>query len=82
MIATSSTTQKNKPLSLSDDTVSGYVLGFNDDRLGSKLLAMGVLPGSKVEVLRKAPFGGGVVLKVDHHYLALRAQEAACILIK
>ncbi|MDX1941471.1 MAG: FeoA family protein [Saprospiraceae bacterium] len=61
---------------------SGIVSQFSDDQLGSKLLTMGVLPGSQVEIVREAPFGGGVVIKVDNNYLALRKQEAECILLK
>lgn len=57
-------------------------MGFSNDQVGSKLLAMGVLPGSKIRVVREAPFGGGIVVKVDNNYLALRKQEAACILLK
>lgn len=61
---------------------SGTVAQFSDDQLGSKLLTMGVLPGSQVEIVREAPFGGGVVIKVDNNYLALRKQEVQCILLK
>lgn len=60
----------------------GTVARFNDERLGSKLLAMGVLPGSRLEILRAAPFGGGVVVKIDDHLLALRKEELLCIILK
>lgn len=45
-------------------------------------MAMGVLPGSRVEVLRSAPFGGGLYVKVDNLLLALRSEEAQIILIR
>lgn len=61
---------------------SGIVANFTNDQIGSKLLAMGVLPGSEIKIMQEAPFGGGVVVKVDNHYIALRKQEAACILLK
>ncbi|MEN0006030.1 MAG: FeoA family protein [Bacteroidota bacterium] len=61
---------------------AGYIDSFTDKRAGSKLLAMGVLPGSKVEVLRAAPFGGALYVKVNQSYLALRTKEAASILLK
>ncbi len=61
---------------------SGIVAQFTNNQIGSKLLAMGVLPGNKIEVVREAPFGGGVIVKVDNNFLALRKQEAACILLK
>lgn len=45
-------------------------------------MSMGVLPGSHVEVVRKAPFGGGCYVKVDNFYLALRREEAASVVLK
>lgn len=61
---------------------NGIVSQFTDQQIGIKLLAMGVLPGSRLQVVRQAPFGGGMIVKVDHNFLALRAEEAACILLK
>lgn len=61
---------------------AGFIARFTNDQIGCKLLTMGVLPGSRVEVMRTAPFGGGLVVKVDSNYFALREQEAACILLK
>ena len=39
--------------------VSGVVSHFGDQHLAGRLMATGVLPGSRVEVLRSAPFGSG-----------------------
>lgn len=69
-------------MSIQKSGVAGIVAQFANEQIGSKLLAMGILPGSWLEVVREAPFGGGVVIKVDNNYLALRKQEAACILLK
>lgn len=62
--------------------VSGVVSHFGDQQLAGRLMAMGVLPGSRVEVLRSAPFGGGFYVKADNLLLALRSEEAQSILIR
>jgi ferrous iron transport protein A len=62
-------------------TTSGYVARFLDERIAGKLMAMGVLPGSHVRLIRRAPFGGGWYVKVDNLLLALRQQEIECIVL-
>ncbi len=71
-----------KQLSQMKPGIPGFVVQFTNEQIGCKLLAMGVFPGSRIEVVRKAPFGGGLFLKIDQNYLALRQQEAACILLR
>ncbi len=80
MVAISNITSKQA--SIVKVGMAGIVAQFTNEQIGSKLLAMGILPGSRLEVVREAPFGGGIVVKVDNNYLALRKQEAACILLK
>ena len=60
----------------------GTVVNFTDDHVASKLMSMGMLPGSAIEVIRIAPLQGGLYLKVDGNGLALRMQEAAHIQVK
>ncbi len=55
---------------------------FSDDQIAGKLLTMGVLPNSKIEVIRVAPFKGGYYLKVDGKGLAIRENEAANIILE
>jgi ferrous iron transport protein A len=62
--------------------LKGEVSHFSNERIGSKLMAMGVLPGSQIEYIRKAPFGGGCYVKVDNVMLGLRKAEAASIVLK
>ncbi len=71
-----------KQLSQMKPGKAGFVAQFTNEQLGCKLLAMGVLPGSRVEIVREGAFGGSLYLKVDGNYLALRRQEAACILLR
>ena len=61
---------------------TGLVAGFNQRLLASKLLSMGVLPGSRVTFVRRSPFGGAVYLSVDGQKLALRQDEFAAIVIR
>ncbi len=58
------------------------VVGFTNDQLASRLISMGVLPGSKVELIRKAPFGGGWYARIDNQVIALRKEELECIVMK
>ncbi len=61
---------------------AGIVSHFCNERLAGKLMAMGVLPGSKLQLHRKAPFGGGWYVRVDNMLLALRQEEVDCIVLK
>lgn len=44
--------------------------------LKKKLLEMGIIPGSPLEVLRVAPFGDPVEVKIKGYNLSLRKNEA------
>lgn len=43
---------------------------------------MGILPGTQIEVIRSAPFGGGCYIKADNLLIALRKSEACSIVIQ
>ncbi|HMQ46157.1 MAG TPA: FeoA family protein [Saprospiraceae bacterium] len=73
--------QQNRRLSRLKPGLMGMVEAFKNEQVGSRLMAMGVLPGSRIAVVRQAPFGGGCYVKVDDFYLALRKKEAACVLV-
>lgn len=72
----------NKVLSATLPGKGELVSHFADNQVASKLMAMGILPGSRIELVRKSPLGGGWFVKVDNTYIALRKQEAACIVLK
>jgi len=57
------------------------VIGFSDEFMANRLMAMGILLGSKTELLFKAPLEGGFYFKIDNHRIALRNSEAQSILI-
>ncbi len=58
------------------------VLGFTDQHIASKLLSIGVLPGSQLQIIRKAPGGFVYFLKVDGVSIALRKNELQAIILK
>ncbi|NJL75861.1 MAG: ferrous iron transport protein A [Saprospiraceae bacterium] len=60
----------------------GVVEAFTNDQVGSKLLTMGMRPGTSVEMIRFAPFKGCCYVKAGDCCLALRTNEAACILLE
>ncbi len=43
-----------------------------------RLMEMGLLPGAMVEVLKIAPFGDPLELRVRGYALSIRKREAAC----
>ncbi len=60
----------------------GVVCGFADHCFAHKYMCMGVVPGSRVELIRKAPFGQTCYFKIDGRMLAVRKEEAACLLLQ
>jgi len=60
----------------------GIIKSFSDDFLSLKLMEMGCTPGSKIEVLRAAPFNGPIMLKLWNYTLCLRKEEAEKILLE
>ena len=58
---------------------SGTVSGFDGQGKLSRLMEMGLLPGTKVEVVRLAPLGDPMDLKVRGYHLSIRKAEAARI---
>ncbi|MCO6475051.1 MAG: ferrous iron transport protein A [Phaeodactylibacter sp.] len=72
----------NKLLSEAKPGVGEVVSHYTNDSIGGKLMAMGILPGSQVELVRRAPFGGGWYIKVDNLYIALRMEEASSVVLK
>lgn len=61
---------------------SARALSFDDPALAGKLTAMGLLPGTLIEMVRTAPFGNAYYIKADGIRLALRKEEAASILVE
>ena len=58
------------------------IIGFTDELLSLKLLEMGCLPGTVIELTHQAPFGDPIAIKVSGYTLIMRKEEAATIQIK
>lgn len=61
---------------------SACAIAFEDSALACKLTSMGVLPGTRIEMIRKSPFGDAFYVKADGVRFALRKEEAANILLE
>ncbi len=46
-----------------------------------RLLDMGITPGSLIEMMREAPLGDPIEIKLRGYYLMLRKKEAAQIVV-
>ena len=57
----------------------GRILGFRGGDKGyrRKLLAMGLTPNTPFEVIRRAPLGDPIQIRVRDFYLSLRQDEVA-----
>ena len=59
---------------------SGKAISFDDHALACKLTSMGILPGTKVMMVRQSPLGDAVYVKIDDGIrIALRKDEASAI---
>ncbi len=61
---------------------SGIVKSFDNLDYASKLLTMGILPNSKITVIRKSPFGDALYLQLEGQKLAIRNAEGLAILLE
>lgn len=58
------------------------ILQIRHPEFAGKLLAMGILPGQTIRLIRKAPFGGGWYVQVGAYAFALRQPEAEAIIVE
>lgn len=68
-------------LSEVSERTRGVIISFTDELISSRLMTMGILPGCKIELMRKAPLRGGFYIKFDNQRIALRSVEAASIVV-
>ncbi len=62
---------------------SAAIASFTDNVIANKLKAMGLLPGTSISLIRKTPLGNTFYVKANNQFLlALRKQEAACIILR
>ena len=48
----------------------------SDDAIMLRLMEMGLVPGTAVQVLKRAPFGGPMEIRVGEYRLSIRRREA------
>lgn len=67
-----------------EEGARGRVLGFVEapPSYRRRLLAMGIVPGTELHVVRRAPLGDPIEIEVLGFHLSLRAHEAAVVRIE
>lgn len=64
------------------DTEPGMVVRIDavgESALKQRLMTMGLIPGTRVEILNSAPLGDPIALRLRSYNLALRKDDAANI---
>ena len=54
---------------------------YGGGALRRRMMDMGIVPGVEIEVVRCAPFGGPLQIRLKGYYLAMRRGECAKILV-
>jgi ferrous iron transport protein A len=73
----------NVPLSQLASNEEGVVIELpRDERIANRLREMGLLPGTTIIFVRRAPLGDPIEIRLRGYSLSLREQEAAGILVK
>ncbi len=60
----------------------GSVVGYAEGDPPGRLLEMGLVPGTPVEVVRLAPLGDPMDLRVRGFHLSVRKAEAAHVIVE
>ena len=50
-----------------------------ESKLKNRLMTMGLIPGTRVEILRSAPMGDPIAIRLRSYNLAMRKDDAAQI---
>ena len=61
---------------------TGTIMLLDEGTYTCKLLNLGLLPKSRVTMIRRSPFGGAYYVKLERHQLAVREDEAGSIIIE
>lgn len=76
------TNQENQAETLANlpiGTTARVVSVTENGAVSKRLMEMGVVPGASVRVIKTAPFGGPMEIRVRGYHLALRCAEAQSI---
>ena len=64
------------------DTDTGMVVRIEsiaESKLKNRLMTMGLIPGTRVEILRSAPMGDPIAIRLRSYNLAMRRDDAVNI---
>ena len=61
---------------------TAVIKSFVNDKLSSKLIEMGCLPGETVSLSKTAPLGCPMAINIAGYELSLRKDEAASVIIE
>lgn len=59
----------------------GIVNSFSEASLACSLLTFGLLPETKIKMVRKSPLGNAICIKLGDYLLAVRKTQASKIII-
>lgn len=60
----------------------GRITAIKPNDFTCRLLTLGIVPDKTCEIVGTSPFGGAKILRLDHHLVALRAEELKSIIIE
>ena len=73
----------NIPLAQLESNEEGVVIELpRDERIANRLREMGLLPGTTIRFVRRAPLGDPIEIRLRGYSLSLREKEAVEILVK
>lgn len=58
------------------------IVRITDDLFRTKLLEMGIMPGTLITLLFKAPFNGPIAFSYENSLLSIRKEDANNILVE
>lgn len=67
---------ENRPTALSLKRGQTAIIdSIKSNEFTSRLLCLGILPGKECKIVGFAPFGGGGILALEKHLIAMRDEE-------
>ena len=59
------------------------IISINNKHAGKiRLLEMGLMPSTEARMIKKAPFGGPIQIKINNYYITLRKEDAVDIIVQ
>ena len=61
---------------------SGIIAKFADQLAAAHLMGLGCVPGNRIYLIRSAPMGGPLYVRINNSQLAIRREEAKNLLLE